>query len=120
MNKLYSIVFIIGFWFFLPIPYMLLEMNSYDSSIMFNIRTQIEKLEVNKIENETYEADFWTKAGNFIDSLATFSNIGLQLMVLFFQILILGIPNAPVIINYFLWFLKIISAIVLYLLVRGN
>lgn len=96
MNKIVVALFIIGFWIFLPIPMMLLDVGGY------------EVVDLSEAED--------TGEIGFINFLGTLGNIFKTYWNLFF----FNIPTSNVYIQYFLLFIKSASLLFTILILRGN
>jgi hypothetical protein len=93
-SSLRVIIFILVFWLFLPIPFILYNTYATDS---FNFNT-IDTSNLESIKNPTI-----------------FDNLGVMWSVIgiYFQMVFLWINGLPLILNYFLILLRIISAFVI-------
>lgn len=101
MNKIVLVVFLIGFWLFLPIPMIYMNIGNYD------YLRENDLSDLDKYENE--RPSFL----NFLNEIGYM--VGIYLKLLFFTI-----PNAPALINYFLLFLKSLTGVFLFVMLRGN
>ena len=88
--------FILAFWLFLPLPMMFLGMGNFNT------------LDYSALE-QVSEPNFFTYVSTSVAMLS-----------IYFKILFLGIPEAPLIINVFIGFLKLMSGIVIALLLKGE
>lgn len=91
-------MFIVGFWLFLPIGLMLFDVAGFD---------QLDRPEVD--EPETGLAGFFQWAGNIV-----------QILGIYFQLLVFNIPGVNVFIRFIVVFLQILSAIFIGFMLRGN
>lgn len=119
MNKLFVISLILGFWFILPLPYMWMDYGGYSTKVIDKLEDKITDIQVQDMhtsENTSWDyelATFIRNVGNFLSMIWT-------IISMYFQILVIGFPNAPVLINYFLWLMRIISISTIYLMTRGD
>lgn len=98
MSKLVILISIISFWVVFPMFIMFMEGDSYDSEFKIVVK-----------EGELREATPLTFIQSIMESFGTF-----------FQILIVGIPNAHKYINLFVRILQIISLLTIIMIIRGG
>lgn len=103
MNKFGALAFIIGFWLLLPIPFMYLNIGGY-STLNFDKLAEIES----------------PQEVSWVESVGTFFSTAITLIGIYFQTMLLWINGVPMIINIFLWFLRIISGLSLLLILTGG
>jgi len=126
MNKLFVIILILGFWFIFPIPFALMGMSGADSETIKNMASEIESISepVIPMFEDTQNNTFLEKAAFAVYSFfaGIFNIIGFVFKILwvYMKILTIGLPETPLYINMFLIFLKVISGITIYLLLRGD
>lgn len=117
MNKMFVIVLILGFWLFLPIPFIWMDVTSLNSQTMDNIKEGISNMGIET--QNTDNTGFWGSVGQFFNGIWNFVKLLFNFAVLYFNILVMGFPDAGLL-NYFLWFLKIISVVTIVMIIRGN
>lgn len=96
MNKVILALFLIGFWLFLPIPFMLLNVDGY------------EELDITEAED--------TEEIGFLNFLGTMGN----LFGIYWKLFFMSFPTVSSYINYFLLFLKVATITLAIFMIRGN
>lgn len=104
MSKLKTMGFIIAFWLILPFPFMFVNVGGFDTLDFDKLKT-----------SEKPATDV-----NIIWTFFEYGRIGLTLLTVYLQILFIWVYGAPLFINIFLWFLRIMSGFVLLLILRGS
>jgi uncharacterized membrane protein len=117
-DKLTVIMIIIGFWLVLPIPLMLLNYNSTDINFLTDNINAITEPSIQT--NSETTTNWFTSIQNFFGTIFNVLFSIFAIIGIFFKIMILGIDGTPPILNTFFIFLKFISAIVVFLLLRGD
>jgi hypothetical protein len=117
-DKLIVIMIIIGFWLVLPIPLMLLNYNSTDINFLTDNINAITEPSIQT--NSETTTNWFTSIQNFFGTIFNVLFSIFAIIGIFFKIMILGIDGTPPILNTFFIFLKFISAIVVFLLLRGD
>jgi len=93
MSKILYTAIIIGFWFFYPLGLMLMGEGNYDIYVQ----------DTRDYANPT-----------LLDYIGT----AISLVGNYFQLLVIGIPDAPFIINRIVNFLQIISGLLIFVLLK--
>lgn len=119
MSKISIIVCIIAFWIILPIPMMALNMQSNDVKYLedsingFSTPDSTDPLCDNN--NSLY-----CNAQKLITTIFSIIKSIFSMIFILFKIIIIGIDGLPAIFNYFFLILKMISAITVFVLMRGD
>lgn len=96
MNKIVLGLFIVGFWLFLPIPFMIMDIGEYQA-----------------IDLEEAEE---TEDIGFLDFLGTMADLfGVYWRLFFFTI-----PDVNQYLNYFILFIKVSTILFTLIMLRGN
>lgn len=96
--------FIIGFWLFLPIPFMFFGIGGAN---IINV-DELSELEQPQAEPSTLE------------SIGIFVKIAWTLFWTYVFTIFIWVEGCPLIINLFLMFLRLISGLILLMIARGN
>lgn len=118
-GKLKLAIIIIGFWLFVPIPFMLLNqvgipvLNPNDYIKLLNIKAGV--VPTGLINGIPF-------IGGILTFLGTLINVCINLGTVYFDILILNFPGSNIypIIQYITWFLQFISIILVFLMLWRN
>ena len=92
MGKMTLLLFVVGFWLFLPIPFMLMNIGEYQL---------IDTEEIDGIE-EPNAVNIW------------------DVLKIYWRVLFFTIPNANIYIQYILLFFKVASVLGVFLVIRGD
>ena len=88
--------FIIAFWLLLPLPFMYMGIGGF-TELNFKNLESIEKPD---------------KDVGTLGTINEIAKVGISLVIIYFQIIFIWVFNMPLLVNIFLWFLRIISGLI--------
>lgn len=102
MSRVILAIFVIGFWLFLPLPLMYLDVGGFS--------------EVDKSDLATIQTPNVGKLTFLFDLIQPF----VVFIKMYFKLLVFSIPTVSIGIRYFFNFIQILSMIFLAFMLRGN